>query len=473
LIGKHYSTIVWEEDREKARWFFDERRARDRSSSAIELRLKAGGEDQQKDHTRQYLTVELKSMGIYEKADDKGRGRFVGTHGVLRDISERQRLHRQLQNAERMKSLGTLAGGIAHDFNNLLMGIQGRASLISLDLDKSDPLMRHVQAIEEYIQSATHLTKQLLGFARGGKYEVQPTDINHLIRKSSDMFGRTKKELTIQTQFHDPRIMVNADRRQIEQVLLNLYVNAWQAMPEGGTLTLTTKIEVLDYNDCSPYQMKPGRYAHIMVADTGTGMDRETVHRIFDPFFTTKEKTRGTGLGLASAYGIVKNHGGFINAQSRMGSGTTFNIYLPITDKKTAAVSLSKKTVSSGKETILLVDDEDMIIDVGQALIERIGYHVITAKSGREAIEIVKSQGSEIDLVILDMIMPHMDGGKTFDQIRSICPEIPVLLSSGYTINGQAERIMQRGCNGFIQKPFGISLLSQKIRQVLDGASKS
>jgi CheY-like chemotaxis protein len=370
-----------------------------------------------------------------------------------------------------MKSLGTLAGGIAHDFNNLLMGIQGRASLISWDLDKSDPLTEHIQAIEEYIQSATHLTKQLLGFARGGKYEVQPTDINHLIRKSADMFGRTKKELTIQTQFHDTSIVVNVDRRQIEQVLLNLYVNAWQAMPEGGILTLKTKIEVLDHKDCSPYQMVPGRYAHIMVTDTGIGIDQEAVQRIFDPFFTTKEKTRGTGLGLASAYGIVKNHGGIINAQSRMGFGTTFNIYLPITDKKTADVFLSNKRVSSGKETILLVDDEDMVIDVGQALIKKIGYHVITAKSGLEAVDVVKSQGSGIDLVILDMIMPHMDGGKTFDQIRSICPEIAVLLSSGYTINGQAESIMKRGCNGFIQKPFSISLLSQKIRQVLDQAS--
>jgi nitrogen-specific signal transduction histidine kinase/CheY-like chemotaxis protein len=408
-------------------------------------------------------------MEIAEKLAKACRGQFLGTHGVIRDISERQRLARQLQNADRMKSLGTLAGGIAHDFNNLLMGIQGRASLISMDLEKSHPFLEHVRAIDEYIQSAAHLTKQLLGFARGGKYEVQPTDMNDLIRSSADMFGRTRKELTIQTQFNKSNISAEVDRRQIEQVLLNLYVNAWQAMPEGGILRIETDIETSENINCNPYQLEYDRYAHVSVTDTGIGMNQETIQRIFDPFFTTKEKTRGTGLGLASAYGIIKNHGGFINAHSRLGSGSTFDIYLPITDKTAAESFLSKPTVSKGKETILLVDDEDMIIDVGQALIKKLGYRVTTAKSGSEAVEILKRIGLEIDLVILDMIMPKMDGGKTFDQLRLICPEIPVILSSGYAINGQAESIMKKGCNGFIQKPFSVPVLSQKIKQVLDG----
>jgi PAS domain S-box-containing protein len=469
LIGKHYSTIVWDNDREKAQWFFDERRSRERAPSEVELRLKAAEKEQLKDDTRQYLTVELKSMGIYEQAADTGKRQFIGTHGVIRDISERQRLARQLQNAERMKSLGTLAGGIAHDFNNLLMGIQGRAALVSMDLGKSNPLSEHLRAIDEYIQSAAHLTKQLLGFARAGKYEVRPTDVNDLVRNSADMFGRTRKELTIQTRFHASNVVAEVDRRQIEQVLLNLYVNAWHAMPDGGILRIETDIENLQRNDCNPHQWKQDRYAHVSVTDTGIGMDQETIQRIFDPFFTTKEKSRGTGLGLASAYGIIKNHGGFINAHSRLGSGTTFDVYLPVSDKTAADSSSSEPATSKGKETILLVDDEDMIIDVGQALIEKLGYRVITAKSGREAVTVVKRIGLEIDLVILDMIMPNMDGGKTFDQIRKIYPEIPVILSSGYAIDGQAERIMKRGCNGFIQKPFGVSVLSQKIRHVLDG----
>jgi CheY-like chemotaxis protein len=342
-----------------------------------------------------------------------------------------------------------------------------------MDLEKSQPLMEHVHAIHEYIQSAAHLTKQLLGFARGGKYEVQPTDINDLVLNSVDMFGRTRKELIIQTQFHDPSIVAEVDQKQIEQVLLNLYVNAWQAMPDGGTLRIETDIKTSESNDCNLHQFEHDQYAHVSVIDTGIGMDQETIQRIFDPFFTTKEKARGTGLGLASAYGIIKNHGGFINAHSRLGSGTTFDIYLPITDKTVSESSSAKPMVSEGKETILIVDDEDMIIDVGQALIKRLGYHVLTAKSGREAVEVVKRIGLEIDLVILDMVMPNMDGGKTFDQIRHICPEIPVMLSSGYAINGQAESIMKKGCSGFIQKPFSVSVLSQKIRQLLDGIKKT
>lgn len=468
LIGKHYTTIVCEEDRDKAQWFFDERRSRDRAASGIELRLKAGGDGQQNDSARRYLTVELKSMGIYEASTNDGERRHVGTHGVIRDISERHRLHAQLQNAERMESLGTLAGGIAHDFNNLLMGIQGRSSLIAMDLEDTHPVLEHLHAIDKYILSATHLTKQLLGLARGGKYEVKPTDINELILKSANMFGRAKKEITIETRFHDANIVVEADRRQIEQVLLNLYVNAWQAMPEGGTLRLETKSILLGEKDCRPYQVESGRYAHVSVTDTGIGMDQKTLQHIYDPFFTTKEKIRGTGLGLASAYGIIKNHAGIIHANSKPGCGTTFNIYLPISERSVFRELSSQGKINSGSETILLVDDEDMIIEVGQALLKRLGYQVITAKSGEEAVEVVHRMGFGVDLVILDMIMPCMDGGRTFDRIRETCPETPIMLASGYAVNGQAEEIMSRGCNGFIQKPFSVSELSQKLRHILD-----
>ena len=468
LIGQHYTTIVLEEDREKARWFFDDRRSRNRTASAIELRLKAAGDCQQKDSARQYLTVEIKSMGIYEESTKDKERRYVGTHGVIRDISERQRLQSQLQNAERMEALGTLAGGIAHDFNNMLMGIQGRSSLISMELEASHTVLEHVRAIDEYICSAKDLTNQLLGLARGGKYEVKPTDINELILKTVNMFGRTKKEITIETKLHNANIVVEVDRSQIEQVLLNLYVNAWQAMPEGGALSIESKDVALGNKDCKPYRIEPGRYVHMSVSDTGIGMEQKTLQRIFDPFFTTKEKTRGTGLGLASAYGIIKNHGGIINAQSELGRGTTFNIYLPITEKMVVNESSSKQTISIGYETVLLVDDEDIIIDVGQALLKNLGYKVIGVKSGKEAIEVVRRMTTGIDLVILDMVMPGMDGGKTLDRIRAICPKMPVMLSSGYAMNSQAKQILSRGCSSFIQKPFNIYELSKKIRQILD-----
>ncbi len=468
LIGKHVSTIVCEDDRDKAIGYFDGKRSWERAASGIELRLQAVVGGQQKENLRRYLTVEVKSMGIFEESPIDGQRRHVGTHGVIRDISERQRLHAQIQKDERLKSLGTLAGGIAHDFNNLLMGIQGRSSLIAMDLEDSHPAFEHLQAIDECIYSASHLTKQLLGFARGGKYEVKPVNLNDVIVNSARIFGRTKKEVTIETQFHDTTIVVDADPRQIDQVLLNLYVNAWQAMPEGGSLRLETRKVTLDTKDAAHHQVEPGRYARLSVTDTGVGMDQKTLQRIYDPFFSTKDKSQGAGLGLASAYGIIKNHAGVIHAQSELGHGTTFTIYLPISEKTVANEDSSAQTVSNGSGTILLVDDEHMIIEVNQALLKRLGYQVIAAKCGEEALDVVHRFGQGVDLVILDMIMPGMDGGKTFDCIREISPEMPILLSSGYAINGRAQQIMDRGCNGFIQKPFSLGELSQKVGQLLD-----
>jgi len=395
-------------------------------------------------------------------------GNPTGIIGVSRDITERKRLEDQLQQAHKMESLGTLAGGIAHDFNNLLMGVQGRTSLMLLDTDSDHPYFEHLKGIEDYIQSASDLTKQLLAFARGGKYEVKPVDLNAIIQKSSDMFGRTKKEIIIHRKSQKNIWTVEADRSQIEQVMLNLYVNAWQSMPGGGELYLETENVMLDDDFVKPYGTESGKYVKISITDTGVGMDKATRERIFDPFFTTKEMGRGTGLGLASAYGIINNHGGIIIVDSEKGAGATFNIYLPASEKKVIKKTEPPKEIIKGKETILLVDDEDMIIEVGKELLKRMGYKVLVAKSGQAAIELYKSNQDEIEMVILDMIMPEMDGGDTYDKLKKINPDIKALLSSGYSIDGQATEILKRGCDGFIQKPFNIKELSQKIRQVLD-----
>jgi signal transduction histidine kinase/CheY-like chemotaxis protein len=419
----------------------------------------------------QAVTVELKSMGVYEESIHKSGQQFVGTHGVIRDIGERQRLQDQLRNAERMKSLGTLAGGIAHDFNNLLMGIQGRNTLVSMDLDGNDPNHEHLQAVDEYIRSAKELTSQLLGFARRGKYEVKPIDVNDLILQSVRMFGRTKKEIAIETHFSHPNAIAEVDSGQIEQVLLNLYVNAWQAMPDGGKLIIGTDVAELNETNSKLLQLKPGCYVHISVKDTGIGMSPQTLQQIYDPFFTTKEKGRGTGLGLASAYGIIKDHYGAIHAFSSVGCGATFNIYLPISKKKVFKELRIEKSIKNGSETILLVDDEQLVINVGKALLETMGYHVLIAKNGGEAIQTVLDCGTRIDLVILDIIMPGMDGGKVFDSIQQISPEIPVLLSSGYAFNGQAEKIMKKGGRGFIQKPFTLAEISEKVQSIFTSMS--
>jgi PAS domain S-box-containing protein len=390
------------------------------------------------------------------------------TLNFIRDVTEKKKLEAQYLQAQKMEAVGTLAGGIAHDINNLLMGIQGHASLMILDLGSSHPHYKMLKSIEEQVKSGADLTWQLLSFARGGKFELKPTDLNAIIKRTSGMFGRTKKEISINKSLGQDLWPVEVDRGQIEQVLLNLYVNAWQAMPSGGALFLETKNVILDEAYVKPFNARPGNYVKISVTDTGVGMDEKTLKRIFEPFFSTKKMGRGTGLGLATVYGIIKSHEGIINVYSEKGHGATFNIYLPASEKKVEKEKRPLENLLKGKETILLVDDEEVVINVNRMALEKLGYRVLMARSGQEAIEIYQNNKEEIDLVILDMIMPGMGGENTFDLLKGINPGLKVILSSGYSLNGQATKIMERGCQGFIQKPFSLGDISHKIREVLE-----
>jgi PAS domain S-box-containing protein len=394
-------------------------------------------------------------------------GNPSGVLVILRDISERKQLEAQLQHVEKMEAIGTLAGGIAHDFNNLLMVIQGSASLLKQKMATDGSSMRLIANIEDQVEKGSGLTNQLLGYARKGKYEIRVLHLNDLVRESAEAIARTRKDIAVHYDLGPNLSTIEADAGQIEQMLLNLYINAADAMPEGGSLHLRTRNISAGQLAERPYTPKADAYVWLEATDTGIGMDENTLERIFEPFFTTKETGKGTGLGLASVYGIVKGHGGYIDVFSEPGRGSRFSVYLPASGKEAFLPESKEPAAAEGKGTILLVDDEPVVLEVGTQILQTLGYDVLALGSGREAVEVYAERNQDIDLIILDMIMPDMSGGETFARLREIRADAPVLLSSGYSMDGKAEEIMNQGCRGFIQKPYTIEQLAAKIEASL------
>lgn len=475
LLGKLMTNLVHPQDRSKAQHRIDERRTGARSTNGLELRLLP------KDKYNQSVSGSEKddcfflvnAEGLYA---DNGQppGQFIGTQGIAHDITrrkqgeiERVQLEAELHKASKMEAIGTLAGGIAHDFNNLLMGIQGNISLLRLDTETEQQNLRRLEHIERCVKRGSELTRQLLGFAKSGKYNAKTVDINQIVGDAVRLFARTHKSIKIQQQFTTDLWTVDADRGQLEQVLLNLLINADQAMPEGGRIFLATKNIELKAHQQRDLSLKPGKYVSILVEDTGIGMDKKIQNRIFEPFFTTKEMGLGTGLGLASSYGIIKHHGGMIEVASSSGLGSRFFVYLPASNSTVAAENEISHGIIKGRGTILLIDDEDLILDVSGKLIDSLGYQVIVAESSKQAVEIYRKNYKDIDMVILDMIMPEMSGFETYNRLKKINPKIKVLLSSGYSRKGQAGKIISKDQQDYIQKPFNLAQLSQKIASIL------
>ncbi len=382
------------------------------------------------------------------------------------DITELKNLEAQIRQAQKVESLGTLAGGMAHNFNNLLMGIQGNSSLALIDMDEDNSLCERLKNIEKLVQSGANLTRQLLGYARKGNFEINPLCLNNLIKETSNTFGITKREIRFHLDLCENNCVITANQGQIEQTLINIYVNAADAMPNGGDLFIKTEHVSRDAMRGRPYKPKDSEYVRLTVRDTGTGMDSDTMERIFDPFFTTKEAGKGTGLGLASVFGIVKSHNGYIDVESKVGVGATFYLYFPKSQLKEEKQVSSSSGLCRGSGTVLIADDEEIILEVLEDYLISMGYEVLKANGGNEAIRLYRDNQKKIDLVILDLIMPDMGGGETFDTLKSINPDIKVILTSGYTVNGKVSEILEKGCNGYIQKPFKMEALSKCISDV-------
>jgi PAS domain S-box-containing protein len=418
-------------------------------------------------HRRDGSTVwtETKISLLYDSKD-----RLAGLLGVTRDITEKMQLQHQFFQAQKMESIGTLAGGIAHDFNNLLGGILGYASLMKAKLSKNHQAFSYADTIEKSANRAAELTAQLLAFARGGKYEPKVVNFNSIVDETLEIIGRTfNKSIEIRVFLGESIPTVEADAGQIQQVLMNLCVNARDAMTDGGNLTIETYEETLTAEQAESHaEAQPGSYIVLSVADSGVGMDRETMKRIFEPFYTTKEKGKGTGLGLSMVYGVVKNHGGHVHVSSEPGKGSKFKVYLPASGKSETRDTNYRQMTRGGNELILVVDDEEVVRALAKDALESYGYRVLLAKDGEEAIDIYREKDGGLGLVIIDMVMPKLGGRETFLKLRELNPNVKAILATGYSLSGEANEILRSGVMGFIQKPFQLDELLAKVRTVLD-----
>jgi PAS domain S-box-containing protein len=397
------------------------------------------------------------------------------TLNFLRDITEMKRLEAQALQAQKMEAVGTLAGGIAHDFNNLLQAIQGYADLARLPGRTPEQNRNAATEISRSAQRGADLTRQLLTFSRKTESRRKPLDLNGEIVQASKLLERTMpKMIRITYDLALELPAVNGDATQLQQVLLNLAVNAKDAMPDGGTLFVGTRLELVHAASGLPPEVLPGPYVLLTVADTGVGIDERTRDHIFEPFFTTKGPGEGTGLGLAMVYGIVKGHDGHVLCASAPGQGTTFKIYLPVSAGREAAVPEAEPAASvGGGETLLVVDDEASVRAVVAEALSGYGYTVLTAEDGERALERYAADWRRIDLVILDLMMPGMGGGKCLDELLRVNPAARVVVVSGYSADGSAEEVVRRGARGYIGKPVMLHRLLWTVREVLDGRTAS
>ncbi len=401
----------------------------------------------------------------------------VGLRGIVVDLTEsrraqeeQERLQERLMQAEKMDAVGQLAGGIAHDFNNHLSAIMGFAGMLHERLE--DPtLRRYASNILKSSQRSAELTKQLLAFARKGKYLSVPVNMHEIIEEVMQILEHSiDKRIALSAELSAQSPMIMGDPTQLENALMNMALNARDAMPNGGCLRFATQACHLDEIYCRtlPYELKPGPFLQVSVSDTGIGMDRELQKRIFDPFFTTKEVGKGTGLGMASVYGTVKHHNGAINVYSEVGRGSCFKLYFPLTDLDMGRVEASAELEPTpGNQVVLVVEDEALVGEMLTHMLEHLGHQVILLKDGQEAVEFYAEAGEFVDLVILDLVMPRLCGKDTFRELRKINPGVRVLLSSGYSVDGEAQLLFDEGALGFLQKPYKIVELGRVLSEVL------
>jgi len=392
--------------------------------------------------------------------------------GSLRDITESRRLQEQLQQAQKMEAVGTLAGGIAHDFNNILTTIIGGTDLVLNMTSEDDPIRPTIADIHKTGIKASRLTRQLLAFSRKQVFEAKVVDVNFIVKDLEPLLKRLLREdIELAVHLAPGEKKIKADPTQIEMMLINLSINAVDAMPEGGSLIIETGLIELDERMVKPhFILEPGSYVQISVSDTGTGMDEGIVDKIFDPFFTTKERGKGTGLGLAVVYGIVKQHGGYIYVYSEPGEGSSFKVLFPPTGDTLEKEEPERPGagMAAGTETVMVVEDDRIVLNLVERILKERGYKVLCASNGEEALGLARQIGCDLDILVTDVVMPGLNGRELHGEIKELCPDTKVLFMSGYTDNVIIHKgFVDEGVK-FLQKPFTVKELSEKIRETLE-----
>ena len=423
------------------------------------------------------ISMKLFSSRIMKQEDGLLENENALMQTIIRDISEKKEVEKQLAQAHKLQSIGLLAGGVAHDFNNILSGMMGYASLIRVQTPADNDVHQYAQIIEKAAVRGSELTRKLLAFARGGKYLIEDVNLNEIADEVLGILAHTIEKKIVIIKDLDPDLRnVRADASQMHQVLLNLCINARDAMAgldrcELLIKTFTIHLEKRIFSTGDVCQ--PGEYTGIAVSDTGSGMSRDLLSKIFDPFFSTKEKGQGTGLGLSMVYGIIRNHDGYIDVISEPGKGSTFVIYLPaapageaVSDKAAGPDKEYAGETPGGTETILLIDDEAVVNDLTKVILGGKGYNVLSAEDGEEAISVYRTNRDKIDLVLLDMIMPKKNGAEVFYELKKMNPDVKVIIVSGFSLDYQARQLLKDGAYDFIQKPYRTDKLLLAIREL-------
>jgi two-component system cell cycle sensor histidine kinase/response regulator CckA len=420
------------------------------------------------------VTPANKNMWVTAYPVRGDRGEIIGVVETTQDVTEQRNIEDQLRQSQKMEAIGHLAGGVAHDMNNILAAIMGSASALGMELAGSGDASDDIENILEACRKGAQLTQNLLGFARKGKYIRENISLNEAVKRVNQLLKHNlSKKIIFKTDLDMELDLIEGDLNQIENALMNLCINALDAMEDRGEIAILTRNTIIEGSPRKTFgDLPPGRYVKLQVKDTGLGMDFETKARAFDPFFTTKPQGEGTGLGLSMVWGVVKNHGGVVTIDSRLGSGTTMTIFLPAArqvktlqdEEKFAGVA----SAVPGRGGILLVDDEEVIQNTVQRMLEKLGCWVFLAKNGQEALQVFEEKRDRIDLVFLDMIMPVMDGSETFNELRKLDPNVKILLSSGFTKDAMVDNLLGHGAWGFIAKPFDIDQLDAELKRILE-----